>query len=753
MPVHVFGVRHHSPAASWHLLALLGRVNPDRVLIEGPEDAGAWIPQLTAPGVKPPVALMAYTDELPARSILLPFAEYSPELVALRWAAGHGAEARFIDLPSPVFLALQDCIERRPETDGEPETEGRPDPHRLVAESSGYPDYDSYWEANFEHVLAEGFYQAAALELGMALRGLDRPFGFEAETLVREAHMRRAIAEGKGEETVVVCGAYHAPALEEGAGLPPMSDEELAALPRLGAVTTIMPYSNLRLSSRTGYGAGNRSPRYFGLLWEAMNSGNGIGRAASLYLAEAAAYMRESGTFRSPAEAIEGVRLALALAGLRGQAFPTLYDLRSAAVTCLGQGDLFACAEALNAVEIGTDTGELPEGIARSSIQDDFYRELARLKLQRFKSPVAQDLELDLRENRTAKGEGAGFLDLRRSCFLNRLMALGVGFAQKRESGQKSATWKELFVLCWGPEAEIQLVENVLRGETVELAAAHSIRERFEEAESVETITGAIETAFDCGLPDMMLAACAALQAFSVDACPFRELAPACKSLAGALNYGSLRRIDTEGLKPLLAQLFLRAALALPGAAACGNSAATDMLDGLFDMDRISLDFFDLVDAGQWLSALDELADSDSLNPLLSGAACSLLCERGMIDDERLELLLGRRLSPGIPADIGAGWFEGLSRRNHYGLISRIRLWELLNGYIASLDDEEFKRALVFLRRAFSDFSAAEKRAVCGMLAEALGIQAEEAEDLAMGLSEKDQAVIDSLNDFDFGDL
>ncbi|MCL1895108.1 MAG: DUF5682 family protein [Clostridiales bacterium] len=747
MSLHVFGVRHHSPSASWHLLSLLDRVNPDRVLVECPADAEPWIVHLTDPGVKPPVALMAYTDELPARSMLLPFAEYSPELTALRWAAEHGAEVRFIDLPSPVFLALQDCIEEEPSGDK------RPDPHRMVAESSGYPDYDSYWEANFEHILADGFYQAAARELGVALRGLDRPFGFEAETLVREAHMRRVIAREKGDRTVVVCGAYHAPVLEEDSGLPPMSDEEFDSLPRRSAVTTIMPYNNLRLSSRTGYGAGNRSPRYFGLLWEAMNSKSGIGRTASLYLTEAAAYMRESGMFRSPAEAIEGVRLALALAGLRGQCFPTLYDLRSAAVTCLGQGDMAVCAEALNAVEIGTDIGELPEGISRSSIQDDFYRELARLKLERYKSPVAMDLELDLRENRMAKGEEARFLDLRRSCFLNRLEALGVGFAQKRASGQKSATWKELFVLCWSPEAEIQLVENVLRGETVELAAAHSIRERFEDASSVDEIAGAIETALDCGLPDMMHAACSALQAFSVDACGFTELSPAIKSLANTLNYGGIRRIDTEGLKPLLAQLFLRATLALPGAASCGNSAASAVLDGMFELDKISLDFFELVDGDGWQSALDALADSDALNPLLSGAACSLLCERGLIDDGRLELLLGRRLSPGIPADIGAGWFEGLSRRNHYGLISRIRLWELLSGYIDSLGPEEFKRALLFLRRAFSDFTVAEKRTICDMLAEVLGIHKEEAEDLVMDLSENDQAMIDSLNEFDFGDL
>ncbi|GFN33900.1 hypothetical protein [Paenibacillus xylaniclasticus] len=41
---------------------------------------------------------------------------------------------------------------------------------------------------------------------------------------------------------------------------------------------------------------------------------------------------------------------------------------------------------------------------------------------------------------------------------------------------------------------------------------------------------------------------------------------------------------------------------------------------------------------------------------------------------------------------------------NHLRL-SRLSLWEQLNDYIGSLDDAQFARALVFLRRAFSSFT------------------------------------------------
>ena len=75
---------------------------------------------------------------------------------------------------------------------------------------------------------------------------------------------------------------------------------------------------------------------------------------------------------------------------------------------------------------------------------------------------------------------------------------------------------------------------------------------------------------------------------------------------------------------------------------------------------------------------------------------------------------MSRRLSPGIPAELGAGWFEGLSMKNHYALIARLSLWESLSGYLDELDDREFKRALVFLRRAFADFTSEGKKQDCG---------------------------------------
>lgn len=104
---NVFGVRHLSPGASFHLLNYLDEFKPKCVLIEGPSDATSLIKEFTKKGVKPPIALLAYTNVLPIETVLYPFASYSPEYQAILWANKNKAEARFIDLPTHITLALR----------------------------------------------------------------------------------------------------------------------------------------------------------------------------------------------------------------------------------------------------------------------------------------------------------------------------------------------------------------------------------------------------------------------------------------------------------------------------------------------------------------------------------------------------------------------------------------------------------------------------------------------------------------------
>lgn len=841
-----FGIRHLSPAGAFYLRRFLNGWRPELVLVEGPEDFNDQLGNMVRPETQPPIAVLAYTKEAPVQTILYPFAEYSPEYQAVRWCKEAGAECRFIDLPSDVFLALS---ERRmapestepgeeaepdrgtePGGEAEPEKgtepggeaepvrgtgpggeaglhrdmepgsrmpqadqgeEGRMDVYRRLDEQAGEDGHETFWERTLEHTVEDGAYRAGAEAFGRNLRALT--FGKEedwAETVVRESYMSRRIVDAvrsgiQPDRIVVVTGAYHVEGLraavenallEAGAGerkpgqdnldgqeawedqpefLVPaiMSDAEIAALPRLEASHTLMPYSFYRLSSRAGYGAGNKAPAYYGLLWEALQRGEPY-RASYSYLSRIAAYQREHGSHVSSAEVIEAVRLACSLAELRAgsthAAIPALRDLRDAAVACMGGGSLSALSLAVADTEIGTGIGSLPDGVSRTSIQEDFYRQLKALKLEKYRDLSAQDLKLDLRENRQAKSEKAAFLDLSRSSFLHRLRVLGVSFVLNRQMSQDNATWAEHWVLRWSPEAEIELVETALKGDTIGQAASFSMKERVENASGMSEIAAVIEDAFTCGMPAAVGYATAALQAMAVDAASLEELAATAHRLSVVVQYGSIRRLDPAPLQPILEQLFFRACLLLPGACVCDDGGGKAVAAAMEQLNICSL-AHEFLAGEAWLAALSEVAGRDDLNTILSGLSAAILLERGKMDTESLQTEVRRRLSKGVPADLGAGWFAGLAMKNRYALISRLSLWESLDEYLGELDDEEFKRALVFLRRAFADFTSMEKDEIAENLGELWGLNGRAvSEAVNAPLAKEAEELIESLDEFDF---
>ena len=331
---------------------------------------------------------------------------------------------------------------------------------------------------------------------------------------------------------------------------------------------------------------------------------------------------------------------------------------------------------------------------------------------------------------------------------------LEVPFAKKLEVRQEGTTWAERWALQWTPEAEIAIVEAVLLGETIELAVAFKFKQQLEKCTSIAEASTVIRQACECGMSASIELARQTLQRLANDSSDFTALASATYELGLVIRYGDVRQFDAEPLKPLLEQLFLEGALSLVGAANCDLAAARKMLAGINELNKVALDYTSLIDEPLWVGELQKLAQADHLNPLLSGYACALLVERNLISNEQLAKEVSRRLSPGISADLGAGWFEGLAQRNRYALLTRLALWEQLDSYVASLTEDEFKRALVFLRRAFGDFSPQEKCSITENLGEIWGANADQvSEVLSTELTEQEKKKLDELSDFNFEEL
>ena len=110
-PVHYFGIRHHGPGCARSLLRAFDALQPDCVLVEGPPDAEGALAFLLAEQMQPPVALLSYCPDEPHRAVYHPFAVFSPEWQALRWAQQRQVPVSFIDLPVMHQMALDKAQE------------------------------------------------------------------------------------------------------------------------------------------------------------------------------------------------------------------------------------------------------------------------------------------------------------------------------------------------------------------------------------------------------------------------------------------------------------------------------------------------------------------------------------------------------------------------------------------------------------------------------------------------------------------
>ena len=146
----------------------LDAYRPDVVLIEGPPEADALVPLAGSEEMVPPVALLAYRPPDPgskgggtARTASFwPFAEFSPEWQAMRWAVAQDVPVRFMDLPvayrfgrtaessNEDIPAPETADTAQPETLAERE---RIDPIGVLAEAAGYDDPERWWEDVVEH--------------------------------------------------------------------------------------------------------------------------------------------------------------------------------------------------------------------------------------------------------------------------------------------------------------------------------------------------------------------------------------------------------------------------------------------------------------------------------------------------------------------------------------------------------------------------------------------------------------------------
>jgi len=682
----VYGVRHHGPGSARSLREALVEFGPDVVLIEGPPEADGLVRLAGDPEMHPPVALLGYVPGEPKLAAFWPFAVFSPEWQAIRHTLGAGIPVRFCDLPAAHQLAMADGRTARPRTD----------PVSELATAAGYDDPERWWEDVVEHVPGPAVFDALAEAL-VILRAQEEP---DPRDAVREAHMRkvlrRTVKDGY-QRIAVVCGAWHVPALQD---LPSAAadDRLLRGLPKVKATFTWIPWTYGRLAYTSGYGAGIQSPGWYDHLFSVSISGGG--QPVERWLAKAAAVLRDEGVPASSAHVIESVRLAEALAALRGRPLAGLEEVTEAARAVLCEGSDLLVGLIQRRLVVGERLGTVPAVTPMVPLQQDLHNQQRSLRLR----PEAQprDYDLDLRKPN----------DLARSRLLHRLTLLGVRWGVPQESRTRNiGTFRESWQLTWRPELDLALIEASMWGSTVAAAAAQRAGSLAAEAAALEDLTGLVERCLLANLSDALAEVLATVRDRAALEGDVTHLMAALPALVRAARYGDVRGTDPGRLGEVAVELITRICAGLPAAVTSldetAERAARDRIDAVHS--AIGL----LADTGSRTRWLDTLARVVlRCPPLISGRLTRLLLDAGRLTADDVAIRMSRELSPAAAAAAAAGWAEGFLAGSGLLLVHDEKLLGLADGWLAGLSADAFAAVLPALRRTFGEFAPPERRAI-----------------------------------------
>ena len=447
------------------------------VLVESPAETTSAFEWIGDAGLEPPVALLGHVVDDPRRAAFAPLASFSPEWQAIRWANEHEVRVEAIDLP------LANTLAGVPDDGALVEGEAPLDPLGALSAAAGEPDAERWWDDVIEHRGEGGPAFAAVAEAMAAVRSGTIP---SASELKREAHMRqriRAALKAGHDRIVVVCGAWHVPALDlHGSDVPTATADAatLRRMPKAKVAVSWVPWTHERLAAGTGYGAGVASPGWYDHVFR-HPGGDGVAR----FFVDAARVLRDADMSASPDHLIAATRMAETLATMRGRPRPGLAEVLDAADSVMGGLTLVR-----RQLVIGQAIGSVPDDAPQVPLARDLAKRQRAARLT--PEPDDRTVELDLR---TPNG-------LRRSHLLHQLVAIGVPWGALEDGRGSSGTFRETWRLSWRPEWSVRVIEYAAFGTTVEQAATARLTERAQSASSLVEIATALDRALLAALPD-----------------------------------------------------------------------------------------------------------------------------------------------------------------------------------------------------------------------------------------------------------
>jgi hypothetical protein len=743
-----FPVRHHSPACATHVRALIERVRPYAVLVEGPRTFDDLIPLLVHPEAVYPLAVFAHCtieagEGEPVRhGSYYPLCDYSPELVALRTGTAVGAHLGFIDAEHQLLCTLAGADRTGALT--HEQHLGFSEALAAAASRAGCRDHNDLWDHLFETSVRDtGDFVGSVGAYGLLARSTTPPDALATDgTLAREAVMAHEIdavrrardAAGADAPIVVVTGAFHSSAVRERlASLGDGPDPDLPAGPP-GAVVDegrhLIRYSFDQLDALNGYASGMPSPAWYQRLYE-LGSGHDADQRRRMLLdvlTDIAERLRDDGPVgaTSTPSMVAALQHASGLGSLRGRAMPGRTDLLDAVTSCFVQGDIdtegVPVRAATKLVLTGDRVGVVPPGTGRPPIADDFDRRARALRLPVDTSTPVR-VELDI--HRTAAHR-------EKSRFLQGLSYLGVAYGSwaagpRYGIGVGTDLLREAWVCQLTPATDVGLVEASMFGPTV----VEAVSEKFVAA------TAALEQA-EASAADVAAHLTRAAELGVHHAVP-RVLDHLRRQATQDPGFGSVVEALTEVelLWTARAPLEGRLLAPLPALAELLYHRACFLIEHLPGLAEAEIDpavkavlrLRDGLVAGEWAgldpdlfwNAVTRLDHAHAPAPL-AGMTVGLLWSAGvMSDDDIVTAVRGRIMGLGHTPD-SADYLRGLMQAAREAVWQVPELTRSIGELIERWDDDEFLSRLPGLRSAFSSLTPRETDRVAELVGEEQGV-------------------------------
>ena len=477
-------VRHHSPACAWAVRALIREIEPKQILIEAPVDLQPHISLLLDRDTVPPVALAVLIDrdEQSRLAAYYPFCAHSPEYVALVEGRAIGATLRFIDLPSADKAMLSPPVEDA----------------TLVVDDEAYFDSGDFvaalcakigcrngfelWDHLFESKLGSPDWRGFLGEVGAycaALRASTPDTTIDTNgDLARERHMAGAISSALSHDgpILVVTGGFHTPALLEAVAAgatPPIPAAEG------NARSYLIRYGFEALDALNGYGAGLPQPGYYDYLWRKALDAQGAPQwheTALDLLSDFGRHLKRDGHGISVPAQVETLRVADALASMRGRAGAARYDLIDAVRTALVKGEVGAqeiWTQRLLTFLRGDTIGDVPASAGSPPIVEDARTRARSLRID-VSDGARRRRRLDIRRKAT---------HLAASRFFHAMTLVDSTFAQREAgpdfvNGVQTDRLFEEWTYAWSPTVEGRLIEIATLGDSVTSACVGWLYQR-----------------------------------------------------------------------------------------------------------------------------------------------------------------------------------------------------------------------------------------------------------------------------------